>query len=237
VTITATPVTKGPRVFPHVTEIKEWEAQQSVRLLWDRIHDLEERLQAATATITQLVDGHNTNADQLAGVTQDAQTALAIAQRLGGIEGTGADGGGGGGGSTPPDGGDGGGGTAGCASAGATGHDTGGLLDAVRAGQIICGTGNEWSALKNVTADQATRDTNTVELLRRMIWHLQQAGFTSGRQKNPSGAISKDKLCVVVSTVLRVYDIFPGVDYTQPLTTQMLETAPAVLIDDAGIPD
>ena len=30
-----------------------------------------------------------------------------------------------------------------------------------------------------------------------MIWHLHLAGFQAGRQRNPSGAISIDKLTIV----------------------------------------
>jgi hypothetical protein len=102
---------------------------------------------------------------------------------------------------------------------------------------LICGTGNEFSALKNATATQAQRDANQEELLLRMIWHLKQGGFSAGRQQNPSGAISGDKLTVVVDAVLRAYDVFPGVAFSAPLTTQMLEVAPPVMVDVPGTPD
>jgi len=222
------------RQYPHVSEVQDPPTQQSVRLLWDRVHDLEGRLQAAEATITTLVAGHNTNETAVAAAAKQAKAALALTQHPGEPTGSAT------GPPTSPDlpgGGDGGAGGVGCSAAGATGHDTGGLLNAIRAGQIVCGTGNEFSALKNPTTTAAQRAANQTELLLRMIWHLQLAGFTAGRQRNPSGAISGDKLCVVVDSVLRVYDCFPGVDFTVPLTTQMNETAPAQLVEDAGIPD
>lgn len=246
-TIRATDPTAIKRVYPHVDELTDWRTAATVRLLWDRIHDLEARLQASEATTIDLVSGHNTNEMSITVVGQDARAALALSQTMagsaagGGATGGGASGGTGGtgpgGGIELPGGGDGGAGATGCAAAGATGHDTGGLLTAVRAGQIICGTGNEWSALKNPVATLAERSANNVELLRRMIWHLQQAGFTAGRQQNPSGAISEQKLCVIVDGVLRAYEVLDGVPIDQPIPTLMEETAPPVLVSDAGISD
>jgi len=238
VTVSATPVSPIKRTFPHVSEIKDWTAQQSLRLIWDRVHDLEERLQAAQTTITDLVAGHNTNEVAVAAVGRDARQALVLSQQIG-TDGTLV---GSGGGGTPsgglPGGGDGGGGAIGCAAAGPSGHDTGGLLNAIRAGQIVCGTGNEHSALKNVTADLATRQANAEQLLRRMIWHLREAGFSAGRQQNPSGAISNDKLCVVVDGVTRCYDVFIAYDdFTSPLVTYMGEVGAPNMQDDAGWPD
>lgn len=242
--IRSTPPTASKRVYPHVSEVQDWQTQQTIRLLWDRIFDLQEKLTAHDTTLQQLVDGHNANETTIASVTRDAQQALALSQQAGqaasslpggggtGGSGGGTGGGGGGGGS------DGGQGNVGCAAAGATGHDTGGLLNAVRAGQIVCGTGNEFSALKNATATIDLRKANNVEMVRRMIWHLRLAGFTAGRQKNPSGALSDNKLTVVVDNVLRAYDVLGGsANYTAPMTTQMNEVTPATLVDDAGIPD
>lgn len=222
------------RAYPHVGEIKDWPAQQSTRLIWERVHDLEARLTAAQATITTLVAGHNTNEIAIAEATRKATTALALAQVPG--RAPTSDTGNGGNGDLPG-GGDGGAGNVGCSAAGATGHDTGGLLNAIRAGQIVCGTGNEFSALKNPVATLAEREANLEELLRRMIWHLQLAGFSAGRQRNPSGVISKDKLTVVVDDVLRAYDVFGGVDPSDPVPTQMSEVAPPEKVDDLGIPD
>ena len=237
-TIIATPIAPIKRVYPHVGEVQDWTAQTSLRLLWDRIHDLEERLQASQATITTLIDAQNTTEITLTTVQRDANHALVLSQQIG------ADGtivGGGASGTAAgdlPDGGDGGGGAIGCSAAGPTGHDSGGLLNPIRAGQIVCGTGNEFPALKNATADLATRQANAEQLLLRMIWHLREAGFSAGRQKNPSGAISNDKLCVVVDGVTRAYDVFAAYDdFTIPMGTIMSEVAPPNMQDDAGWPD
>lgn len=234
-TIQATPRATLKRVFPHVTDIKDWPTGQTTKLIWERLHDLEERLQAAQATITTLVAGHNTNEATIASVGLDARQALVLSQQLG-AGGTGA--GAGAGAGTLPGGGDGGGGNIGCSAAGPSGHDTGGLLNPIRAGQIVCGTGNEFAALKNVTATLAARQANAEELVLRMIWHLREAGFSAGRQMNPSGLISNDKLCVVVDGVTRAYDVFIAYDdYTIPLVTSMGEVSGANLQDDAGTPD
>ena len=235
-TIKATARPSIKRSYPHVTEIQDWPAAQSVKLLWERIHDLEERLQAAEGTNTTLV----TSANQLTTSVQSAQQVADQALAIGRTTSVGSsDTGGAGGDSTPlPGGGDGGDGDVGCAAAGPTGHDTGGLLNAVRAGQIVCGTGNEFAELKNPVVDLAAREAAGETLILRMIWHLKEAGFTAGRQKNPSGAISNDKLCVVVDSVTRAYDVFIGFhEFDVAMTTHMAETAPANLVDDAGISD
>jgi hypothetical protein len=233
--ITVTRATAIKRTYPHLSQITDPMAQQTIRLLWDRIWALEERLQASEATISELVSGHNSNESTITTVQKNSEMALSLAQRVGEAAGSET----GGGGSTPlPGGGDGGAGNIGCSAAGATGHDTGGLLNAIRAGQIVCGTGNEYPALKNATADLPTRITNATELIARMIWHLRLAGFTAGQQRNPSGIISDNKLCVVVDGVTRAYDVLVGKsNFSAPMSTAMNEVAPADLVDYAGIPD
>ena len=195
---------------------------------------------SSQATITDLVAGHNENETAITTATKKAGSALAIAQAIAsptaaGLAATGTTGGGGG--EELPGGGDGGGGQIGCEAAGPTGHDSGGLLNAVRAGQIVCGTFHEFVALLNPAPDAETRQANLEELLRRAIWHLKQGGFTAGRQQNPSGVISKDKLTVVVDGVTRAYDVFTGVDPSAVVPYHMSEVAPPHLVDDEGIPD
>lgn len=234
-TIQAAPLPTITRAYPHVADIGDWPTAQTVKLLWTRIHDLEERLQAAQSTITDLVAGHNTNEATLASVGQDARQALVLSQQIG-AAGTSV-GSAAGGAEALPGGGDGGAGNIGCAAAGPTGHDAGGLLNAIRAGQIVCGTGNEFIALRNPVATDAERQANNIELVLRMIWHLREAGFTAGRQQNPSGALAQQKLCVVVDGVTRAYEVLNGVDKSVQTPTQMEEVAPPNLVDDAGIPD
>ncbi len=137
----------------------------------------------------------------------------------------------------PADSSDGGATAAGVAAAGATGHPAGAYdASANRAGLIIGGTANEYPALSAATADQATRDANMEQLLRRMMFHLILDGYTAGRQRNPSGIISIDKLCVVEAGALRCFDVFTGV-YTAPLVVHAIQVSPANLVPDAGIPD
>lgn len=104
-TIRATDPTSLKRIYPHVSEISDWQTAQTIRLLWDRVWALEERLQAAQTTITDLVAGHNENAATLDTVGQDARQALAGQQAgdgtgVGGA-GSGTGGAGGSGSATP----------------------------------------------------------------------------------------------------------------------------------------
>ena len=46
------------------------------------------------------------------------------------------------------------------------------------------------------------------ELLLRIIWHLKLAGYDAARQRNPSGAISNDKLNIFIEGAWHTYDVF-----------------------------
>lgn len=72
------------RVFPHIDEIDDHKAAASLRLAWDRIHSLEERLQRAEAANTLLVASHNANLTLIAAAQTAASAALALAQQPGG---------------------------------------------------------------------------------------------------------------------------------------------------------
>jgi len=219
------------RQYPHVSEVKDWTAQQSLRLLWDRIFDLEARLQAAESTVEDLTDAANTTEAQLTRVDHKADEALAIAQRTATeTEDALA-------GSVLPGGGDGGEGAAGCADAGVDGHAAAPGLTAREAGVIICGTGNEFPGLLDAAVDDATRLAECEELLLRCIWHLQQAGFTAGRQRNPSGLLSNDKLTVIVDGITRCYDIFGINPFADPITMHMIEIGGPNMVADAGTAD
>jgi hypothetical protein len=74
--LTLPPVKPIRRVYPHVDEITDPSAQQSVKLAWDRIHSLEERLQAAEAANATLVAAHNTNLTAIATAQATATGAL-----------------------------------------------------------------------------------------------------------------------------------------------------------------
>lgn len=220
------------RIFPHVDKVQDPDTAQSLKLAWDRIHNIEERLQRNEAADLALV-GRITLHDQAIDRAQTtASAALLAAQAAADAAAAGAGAGG------LPGGGDGGAAAAGFAAAGQTGHDTGGLLTANRAGQIVGGTVHEFSGLIQPVATQAIRTANMAELLSRMIWHLQQAGFTAGKQKNPSGAISGDKITFEDQGVMRTYDVMSDRPFaTDPVDVHMNEVGGAQLVADAGTPD
>jgi hypothetical protein len=78
--VETTPAPTVKRQYPHVDTIADWRAQQSIRLLWDRIFDLEARLQGLGATQGDLVSAVNTLETQLTTVAYTAGEALALAQ-------------------------------------------------------------------------------------------------------------------------------------------------------------
>ena len=223
-------VTPIDRLYPHVDQVQDWAASTTTRLLWDRVHDLEERLQAAEANIRQAVTAINTLQTSLASVDQLARQAYALAQSPTG--------------SSPP-------GTepsacpdpdnltkAGINDAGANGDV--GVVPTTRyeSGKILGGVANEYPLLLAPTADLATRETFGEEMLERMIWHLLQAGFVAGRQRNPSSAISKDKITIQADGELWAFDVFTAFDdFTQALNMQAIRVCPADFVYSAGTPD
>ena len=113
-----------------------------------------------------------------------------------------------------------------------------GPLSADRAHAVINATANEFP---NLTSPRNTTDEGVAaaqELLRRMIWHLQLAGFQAGRQRNPSGALSNDKLTIFIDGAWHAYDVFNDLGASGvPMKVQFWEVAPANYVPDPGIPD
>jgi hypothetical protein len=159
VELTATPTLK--RQYPHVDDVKDWRAQQSLRLLWDRTFALEARLQALEATAGDLVEATNQQETQLADVALKADQALAEVQLAN---------------------------TAESVAAGDIGPFTGDDRTLENAGKVICGVGTEWASLCVATATLVARQTNADEMLDRIVWHLNQAGFAAARYPTPAGA-------------------------------------------------
>ena len=91
---------------------------------------------------------------------------------------------------------------------GQNGHIGAGPLTEDRARLVTTGTYNEFPNLHAVFGSEGEAVGAADQLLRRTIWHLQLAGFEAARQKNPSGAISSDKMCVKIGGVWRVFDIY-----------------------------
>lgn len=110
-------------------------------------------------------------------------------------------------------------------------------LSADHARQIVFDTANEFYNLTRVfSSDQAATDAAT-ELLGRTIWHLQQAGFQAGKQRNPSGLISGDKVTIQIEGAWHIYDIFSLGFAGRATTVQFVELTGADTVPDSGIPD
>ncbi len=125
----------------------------------------------------------------------------------------------------PPSGGGGGG-------DGHSGHIPPGPPTEDRARQVVIGVGNEFPALVNANTDDAGE-----QLVLRMIWHLKLAGFNAGRQRNPSGLISRDKLTIVlIDGAQHVYDVFSTTS-TGPGDVHFTEVPLPNLVPDPGLPD
>ncbi len=108
----------------------------------------------------------------------------------------------------------------------------------LRAEQVVNATADEFPHLVAIYPSDQQAIAAAEELLRRTIWHLQRAGFQAGRQKNPSGAISNDKLTVYADGRWRAVDVF--YDYGvagKPTQVIFWEVFPASPQPDGGIPD
>lgn len=89
----------------------------------------------------------------------------------------------------------------------AGGHLTGPLTEAL-ASQIVQGTATEFPHLVAVFGTEGEAVSAADQLLLRTIWHLKLAGFNAARQKNPSGAISSDKISIHINGGWHCYDIY-----------------------------
>ena len=102
---------------------------------------------------------------------------------------------------------------------------------------MVFGTACEFQQLTAVFPTDSQALAAADELLRRTIWHLHLAGYQAGRQQNPSGAISSDKLTIFIGGAWHAYDIF-SLGYAGVATrVQFLEVTPPNYVPDGGIPD
>lgn len=215
------------RTYPEVDRIRDLPAQRSLRLLWDKVYDVHERLDAANTRIQQVAATQITDLQkQMLSLTQQVQSFGAFAG------GTGGSGGGGGGGGKS----DGGEGDLGCGEAGSTGHVTAGSpLTRETVGKVVCGTGNEFPALLAIVVDQPTRDANRSELLGRMIWHLNLAGFPNV-SRYPGNPFT---LLIDIAGVQNAYRVTDYATFDVAMATCMVfgGTSSSPTSPDAGIPD
>jgi len=79
-TIEAIEIPTLKRLYPHVDDITDWRAQQTTRLLWDRVWALEARLQAAETLLQQAVARTNAQDAEIAAAHQAAIDAMGEAQ-------------------------------------------------------------------------------------------------------------------------------------------------------------
>ena len=113
-----------------------------------------------------------------------------------------------------------------------------GPLTVDRAQRVVDATAAEfpWLTSPRNTIDE--KSSATEELLLRTIWHLKLAGYDSGRQRNPSGAVSSDKLTILLNGAWHAYDIYTDWDVpSRPTRVIFLEVFPPNSIAYPGIPD
>lgn len=116
-------------------------------------------------------------------------------------------------------------------------HVKPGPVNEAQAKAIVFAVGNEFAYLKyQNTLEQKILNTETLQ--RRIIWHLHLAGFQAGRQKNPSGAISKDKFSVFYEGSWHAIDFATNWDIPDSQTTILfLEVDLPNYIPDPGLAD
>jgi hypothetical protein len=85
---------------------------------------------------------------------------------------------------------------------------TGNPISEEYAEALINGCAEEFPHTMAVYGSESEAEMFAEELLLRIIWHLKLAGFDAAQQRNPSGAISKDKLNIFIRNTWRTYDIF-----------------------------
>lgn len=232
---------KKQRDYPRVNRIKDEDIRETIRLLWNKAFDhgdIIDAQNAAIAAANATIDSQNTL------LTKVSQQVVRLSPAAGTDTPNPAipqPGGGGGGTPTPPSGGDGGEGNLGCSEAGTNGHlDPGYSMSIESVGKIICGTGNEFPTLLAIAVDQPTRDANMDELLNRMIWHINLAGFTAARYGTTDGR--PWLLLFNVGSTQYAYRVieYTASDYTIPYTTVMVyggQTDNSTTPPDGGTPD
>ncbi len=114
-----------------------------------------------------------------------------------------------------------------------------GPLSGERAERVVYATADEFSDLLAPIGNVNQKIANAEEMLLRCIWHLQHAGYQSGRQRNPSGAISTDKLTIFLDDQRwHAFDIMTNFDIGGVSTRMLfLEVTPPNPQGNGGIPD
>jgi hypothetical protein len=117
-------------------------------------------------------------------------------------------------------------------------HVGDGPLSVERAEQVVLATGDEYAYLRAPRGSDGEALAASEELLLRIIWHLKLAGYPAGRQRNPSGAISNDKLTIFIDGAWHAYDVFMDLGVAhQESQVIFIEVTPPNSVDTDGIPD
>jgi hypothetical protein len=107
-----------------------------------------------------------------------------------------------------------------------------------RAQQVVNSTAAEFPYNTAPHHDLGLKVALTEQLLLRTIWHLHLAGFEAGRQRNPSGAISVDKLTVLINGSWMAVDIYTNFDVPGVrLGVIWWPVSPPNHVPEGGIPD
>jgi len=116
-------------------------------------------------------------------------------------------------------------------------HVPPGPLTATRAEEVVRATAREFPNLTAPKSTEAQSLRECEELMLRMIWHLKLAGYQSGRQRNPSNAISLDKLTIFIDGAWHAYDVLSLGNVNEEIAIHFIEVWPANHVPDGGIPD
>jgi hypothetical protein len=220
--------------YPHLEQITDPFAKMSLRLLWDAHREL----QASQAALSTTVDTHAATLTSQQAAIDDATFLAQQAQSTTGKTvsaspnnipiGTPQ---------TPTTDLDNGMGEQGCSSSGSNGHvDPSAPVTPFTMGQITCGVGKEFPNLLISVATQPERDAQRFELLGRMIWHLNLAGFTAV-SRYPGNPFD---LLVQIGDTQFAYRVIDYADAPDAMQTTVVfggTTVGGTTTPDAGIAD
>lgn len=117
------------------------------------------------------------------------------------------------------------------------GHTPPGAVDTTQALAVVNATAAEYPNLVAVFSTDDAAVAAAQELLLRILWHLQIAGFNAGRQRNPSGLLSNDKITIFLGAAWHAYDIFTLGYAGHATTVHLFEVSAPNSVPDPGIAD
>jgi len=115
--------------------------------------------------------------------------------------------------------------------------DPGGPLTAGKAEDVVFACAQEFPQLLFPFNTTEEAEVACEEFLRRVIWHLQLVGFEAARQRNPSGVLSQDKLCVLLDAEWVAVDIMSMGSAGHATKVQWIVVTPADPVAEEGLAD